>query len=148
MDASTRRAMATSSQPSEGWTKMVWNALLISMELRAETDQTLTPFLRRHWDFYLELLLQPEQPQQLRLTQDWAKVLACVSWDWLYANSQVPDRNQARIACKWCKQESAITMSITARAMTPMGHLVAGLYRTCIKLDNGFLNSHCPETRT
>ena len=145
MDASTRRAMATPSQPSESWTKMNWNALLISMELRAETDQTLTPILRRHWDLYQELLLQPERPQQVRLSQDWAKVLACISWDWLYANSQVPARNQSRIACKWCKQEPTITMSITARAMTPMGHLVAGPYRTCIKLDNGFLNQPLPR---
>ena len=36
-------------------------------------------------------------------------------------------------------------MSITARAITPMGHLVAGPYRTWIKLDNGFLNQPLPR---
>ena len=124
---------------------MDWNALLISMELKAETDESLTPILMRHWDLFPELFLQPEQAQQPRLTRKWAKLPACVSWDWLYRNSQIPSRNQARIICKWCKQASTISLSITAKAITPMGRFAEGLYRTWIKLDNGFLNQPLPR---
>ena len=127
---------------------MDWNALLIGMELRAETDQALKPILQGHWELYVTLLMQPEQPQQLRLTKEQAKILACVSLDWLYLNDQVPARNQTRISCKWCKQESIINMSITARAITTMGHLVAGPYRTTVKLDNGFLSLPLPRDST
>ena len=133
-------------RPTEGWSKMDWNALLISMELRAQADQNFTPILKRHCDFYLELLMQPEQAQQTWLTKEWAKVLASVSWEWLFSSNHVLARNQARIACKWCKEESTISLRITARAITPTGHLAAGPYRTWVKLDNGFLCQPAPDS--
>ena len=130
---------------SEGWIKMDWNGLLIALELRAQTDQNPAPSLKRYWENFLELLKQPEQAQQRRFTKEWATVLASVSWEWLYAGNQVPARNQTRVACKWCKQESTISLRILARAVTPMGHLVAGPYGTWVKLDNGFLCLPAPN---
>ena len=85
------------------------------------------------------MLEQPEPIQQRRFTKEWATVLASVSWEWLYADNQLPSRNQTRIACKWCKEGSTISLRIMARAVTPMGHLAAGPYGTWVKLDNGFL---------
>ena len=46
---------------------MDWNALLISMEFKADTNESLTPILMRRWALYQELLLQPEQAQQPHL---------------------------------------------------------------------------------
>ena len=87
----------------------------------------------------MDVLAQPEPVHHVRLTKEWAKVLASVSWVWIYANNQFPYRNQTKVACKWCKQESTISLSVISRAVTPMGELVAGLYGTFVKLDSGFV---------
>ena len=97
-----------------------------------------------------DLLQQPEPGQPIRLTTEWAKIIASVFWVWLYSTDQYPTRNQTRVSCKWCKQNSTVLIEITSRAVTPMGQLIAGPYGSRVRLDNGFvglpINSQPPAT--
>jgi len=126
-------------KPAQGWTKADWNSLLIAMELRGVTDPAIAPILQEHWQQYMVLLQEQEPHIQVRLSVVHASTLACVAWTWLYASDPVPARNPVRIACRWCKKESVINLSITARATTTMGHLSAEPYTTNVTLDNGHL---------
>ena len=125
--------------PTQGWAKADWNSLLTAMELRGVTHPAMAPILQEHWQQFTALLQEPEPPVQLRLSLVYASTLACVAWAWLYASDPVPARNPVRIACKWCKQESIINLSITAQATTTMGHLGTEPYTTNVTLDNGHL---------
>ena len=136
--------------PTEGWTKLDWNVYVVALEIEVRRTNAPEIHLINAWSDFSDLLQQPEPGQPIRLTHEWAKQIASVTWVWLYSTDQYPIRNQTRVSCKWCKQNSIVLIEITSRAVTPMGQLIAGPYGTRVRLDNGFVglpaNSQLPAT--
>ena len=69
--------------PMEGWTKLDWNVYVVALEIEVRTKHAPEIHLINAWADFSDLLQQQEPGQPIRLTKEWARIIASVTSVWL-----------------------------------------------------------------
>ena len=65
--------------PTEGWTKLDWSVYVVALEIQVRRNNAPEIHLINAWSDFSDLLQQPEPGQPIRLTKEWARIIASVT---------------------------------------------------------------------